>query len=440
MRSFEKSYLYILWQDWLNQDEFKPLDRWLKNWFKGNREINRQQKLGLSQAMFTAMRFLQAADYLVVSYRENQWLDDPLNWDKNWRIFQLNSITNDEFWSAIVALNHYFKLPELTWFSGKPAPNAAEQYINWLDSQMQSVSADGQLVLSGMRPQWQALLTQRALLNNWSDDKLSAFCLAQLSSPPLWLRLTETTDANALVTALKQQGVEAVLSSSLPTFGIEVNGGFDVTQTKAYKQGEFEIQDLASQQIAQAVKAKPGDKVWDACAGAGGKSLAIAAKMNNKGCVVATDLHEYKLAEVKKRAKRANLFNIRTFSWDGAAKLRLPKEAAQQKGFDWVLVDAPCTSAGTWRRNPDAKWRFTEADTQAQLAIQQQILSYAHFAVRAGGHLVYATCSWQISENEAQVAEFLALNPNFKLVSQTLLGAPEINSDTMFVAVMQKQA
>ena len=118
--------------------------------------------------------------------------------------------------------------------------------------------------------------------------------------------------------------------------------------------------------------------------------------------------------------------------------MRLPKEVAQQKGFDWVLVDAPCSSAGTWRRNPDARWRFNPTDTEELVALQRQILTNAEKGVRANGHLVYATCSWQVSENEAQVKWFLENHPNFSLVSQTMLGAPQQDSDAMFVAILKK--
>jgi len=215
-------------------------------------------------------------------------------------------------------------------------------------------------------------------------------------------------------------------------------GGKHLSGAQAHKDGWIEIQDLASQQIALAVDVKPGQKVWDCCAGAGGKSLAIAARMNNKGVIIATDLHGYKLDELKRRSKRAEFHNIRSFEWAGNEPLRLPKEIAQQQGFDWVLVDAPCSSAGTWRRNPDARWRFNAEDTQELVALQQQILSNVVKAVRTNGYLVYATCSWQVSENEAQVDWFLKNNPDFKLVDQKMLGAPQQDSDAMFVAILKK--
>ncbi len=446
MPEYNKTYTNLIWQNWLSQSEFKPLDRWLKAWFKQNRDISRQQKLNLSQAMFSAMRFVQTASYLEQSFSQNQTVTHLFDWDKTWQLADIKQVSPDSFWCWIQTLHEYHQLPELDALSAhfsrhnnKALSRRQDWFAQYIDNHsLSQVESD---LLCGIRPGWQPLLTQRALYSGWSETHKQDFIQAILSAPPLWLRLNPSelaTDkqANELIGNLTKQGIRAIKNES----GILVTGGKDITQSPEYKQGLFEIQDLASQQIALAVNAKPGQKVWDTCAGAGGKSLAIAAKMKNKGSVVATDLHEYKLSEIKKRAKRAGLFNIRSFAWDGASKLRLPKEAAQQKGFDWVLIDAPCTSAGTWRRNPDAKWRFNETDTQEQLAIQQQILSYAHYAVRVEGFLVYATCSWQISENEAQVADFLSKHAHFKLVEQHLLGAPEQNSDTMFVAVMQKMA
>ncbi len=152
--------------------------------------------------------------------------------------------------------------------------------------------------------------------------------------------------------------------------------------------------------------------------------------------VLATDLHAYKLEELKRRAKRAQVFNVRSFTWDGEAPLRLPAEAARQQGFDWVLLDAPCTAAGTWRRNPDARWRFSPQDSHELVQLQARLLALAAQAVRPGGNLVYATCSWQLAENEAQLAPLLA--QGWQLQLSQLLGAPELDADTMYVARLQK--
>ena len=160
--------------------------------------------------------------------------------------------------------------------------------------------------------------------------------------------------------------------------------------------------------------------------------------MDNKGAVIATDLHEYKLAELKRRAKRGQLLNIRSFIWEGKEALKLPKEIARQQGFDKVLVDAPCSSSGTWRRNPDARWRLSDDDTQELMALQQRLLVLASQAVRPQGELIYATCSWQVEENEQQIAQFMQQNNGWQLLEQTMLGAPKDDADTMFVARLKR--
>src|SRR5690606_40582723 len=116
----------------------------------------------------------------------------------------------------------------------------------------------------------------------------------------------------------------------------------------------------------------------------------------------------------------------------------LPAEVARQAGFDWVLVDAPCSSSGTWRRNPDARWHFNPQSMDSLLQLQQQLLHQAHASVRPAGALVYATCSCCLVENEEQVEKFLAAHPTFALESMTLTGAPEKDADTMFVAVLRR--
>jgi 16S rRNA (cytosine967-C5)-methyltransferase len=278
-------------------------------------------------------------------------------------------------------------------------------------------------------------LLQRSKQSDWSNEQLINFVTKQNEIPPLWLRAQRGKTIEEVSNELHKAGVNVGISSSGNLFA---QGGKGISSTDTYKNGCVEIQDLASQQIATAVDFKIGDKIWDCCAGAGGKTVAIASRMNNKGVLVATDLHGYKLEEIKRRAKRAEISTVRTFEWNGDEPLRLPKEIAQQQGFDWVLVDAPCTSSGTWRRNPDARWRFSSVDSQELQLIQRKILTNAVSAVRAKGYLVYATCSWQVSENEEQVAWFLEHNSDFSLQSQTLLGSPLQDSDTMFVAVLQK--
>ena len=200
----------------------------------------------------------------------------------------------------------------------------------------------------------------------------------------------------------------------------------------------FEIQDLASQHIGESIEVKGKQSVWDCCAGGGGKTMQIAAQLRNKGVIYASDIREFKLEEVKKRAKRAQFFNVRCLPWKGETLPPFQNEIQIKGGFDWVLVDAPCSSSGTWRRNPDAKYRIQCESISELNILQLQILSKASEAVVPGGRLVYSTCSWICEENEWLVESFLKAYPQFKLLQQNLLGSPKENADTMFRAVMEK--
>lgn len=433
--------LFALWRELMAQPQLPFLDRWLKQQFKkplsssrGPAQVELGQQLLLSRALMEAMAFIQLACAMEKGFLEhmkNPEGDGPdwQQWDQDWFLEQVKSLPMSCFWHW-VALRTGMDAAEIR---VAEKDERAAYCAAWQARVSAAPLSFESLLWFGFRPQWQSLLAERVHASGWSEAQLLNFQNLQTQMPPLWLRPQRGMQVAELAQLLNSEGVNAHLTAN---GYVCANGGKGVANTQLYRDGMVEIQDLASQQIAEAVAVKPGQKVWDACAGAGGKALAIGSRMNNKGVLVATDLHDYKLDELKRRAKRAELFNIRTFVWDGAAPLRLPKEVAQQKGFDWVLIDAPCSSSGTWRRNPDARWRFDARDTQELLHIQTQILTQAAPAVRVGGHLVYASCSWQVSENEGQVAEFLRANPQFTLVKQLTLGAPEADSDTMFVATL----
>ena len=180
------------------------------------------------------------------------------------------------------------------------------------------------------------------------------------------------------------------------------------------KTGEVEIQDEGSQLVAALLDAQPGERVVDFCAGAGGKTLAIASQMNNRGRIVACDVNEARVKRCAERLRNAGVHNteVRVLSSESDRWVKRHKLS-----FDRVLIDAPCSGTGTWRRNPDARWRETGEDGLANLvALQARILASAARLVKHGGRLVYATCSILPEENEDQVTAFLAANPAFRLV------------------------
>jgi 16S rRNA (cytosine967-C5)-methyltransferase len=234
--------------------------------------------------------------------------------------------------------------------------------------------------------------------------------LAALSEPaPLDLRvnlLKGTRDAAR--EALEAEGIPTE-PTPLSPWGLRIPTRRLVTTGAAFQSGLVEIQDEGSQLVAALVAAGPGMRVADWCAGAGGKTLAVAMTMNNRGHIVACDVHDKRLAACVHRLRRAGVHNVEQH-------LIAPgdKWAKRQAGkFDRVLVDAPCTGCGTWRRNPDARLRLTETDLSELVEKQAAILETASRLVRPGGRLIYATCSLLPAENEAQVDAFVQRHPDF---------------------------
>ncbi len=209
----------------------------------------------------------------------------------------------------------------------------------------------------------------------------------------------------------------------------------NVFRTKAFQSGWFEVQDVSSQLVAEALGVKPGMRVVDTCAGAGGKTLHLASLMKNKGQIIALDIYEWKLKELKRRAKRAGAHNIETRTIENTKTIKRLKD-----GADAVLIDAPCSGLGVLKRNPDAKWKL-DADFIARVQKEQaEILESNSKILRFGGTLVYATCSILPTENEAQVENFIKNNPSFRLIKQETLLPNRTGHDGFFIAVMEKMA
>jgi 16S rRNA (cytosine967-C5)-methyltransferase len=215
---------------------------------------------------------------------------------------------------------------------------------------------------------------------------------------------------------------------------LRVTGRRDLYDTKPYKDGWVEVQDVNSQQVAPFLDAKPGMRVIDACAGAGGKSLHLAAIMKNKGRIISLDVAAWKLEELRRRAARAGADTIETHAIFDAKSLRRFRETA-----DRVLLDVPCSGLGVVRRNPDIKWKLSAEEIERLRTLQAQLLrDYSRF-VKKGGKLVYATCSVLPSEGEQQVDTFLAENPAWKLEVERRLHTGENGGDGFYMARLAMQ-
>ena len=207
----------------------------------------------------------------------------------------------------------------------------------------------------------------------------------------------------------------------------------NVFQNTFFKQGWFEVQDAGSQKISEFLEPKPNQFVIDACAGAGGKSLQIAALMKNKGKLISLDVEAHKLDELKKRAKRAGAFNIETrLIEDNKTIKRLEAKA------DKLLLDVPCSGLGVIKRNPDAKWKLNPEMIERTKKLQQKILQEYSEMVKINGELVYSTCSILPSENKNQVDFFIEKNPNFEFIKDKTI-FPSQGYDGFYMALIKRK-
>ncbi len=255
----------------------------------------------------------------------------------------------------------------------------------------------------------------------WLDPHLKALFGERLRAELTGLNGTAALDlrVNQLKTsraearkALEAEGIEALPTKLAPT-GLRVHGRIPLASLQSFKSGSVEVQDEGSQLAALLTQAKPGMRVVDFCAGAGGKTLALAAQMQNRGHLVACDVSEARLTRSAQRLRRAGISNVERRTLTSERDKWVKRHAGS---FDRVFVDAPCTGTGTWRRNPDAKWRLEPLDLAELTELQARILDSASRLVKPGGRLVYATCSVLPQEDDQQVAAFLAGHAEFAVV------------------------
>ena len=241
-------------------------------------------------------------------------------------------------------------------------------------------------------------------------------CESLNSPPPLALRVnTIKTTVEQCQEALAKEGI-TTNRTKLSPFGLTVAKRMNIFALESFQKGFFEVQDEGSQLLPLLLDPKPRSKVVDACAGAGGKSLAIAALMKNHGVVHALDINAFRLEELRKRIRRSGVDTIR---------IHHVKEGELPEGLvgtaDNVLVDAPCSGLGTIRRNPGMKWTVTPADVQ-ELSVKQSILlDYYAQCVRPLGRLVYATCTMNRAENEEVVERFLSSHQAFEVIEPSVI-------------------
>lgn len=272
-------------------------------------------------------------------------------------------------------------------------------------------------------PDWCVTMAQDAFGSDWVSE------LAALATrPPLDMRVNLLAATPQKVLGELQEACAApagMLDEALRIAPIEGGGRHPNVQTgAAFQNGWFEVQDLGSQIAATLAGAEAGMQVLDYCAGAGGKTLAMASAMKNRGQIFAHDADKQRLAPIFARLRRANVRNVQVIEAQAELTSLLGR-------MDLLLVDAPCTGSGTWRRRPDAKWRLTQEQLQMRMQEQTAILDMAANHVKPGGRLAYVTCSVFPDENAERVSNFLKHHPDFAAIDPADLWRRHFNAQPM---------
>ena len=243
------------------------------------------------------------------------------------------------------------------------------------------------------------------------------------------------TNKKDLQLKLQSEDIETEMLSNYP-FALKLKERANVFKTDAFKNGWFEVQDASSQLVAEFLDVKPGMKVVDTCAGAGGKTLHLAALMNNTGQLTAMDIYESKLKKLKIRARRNGVHNVTLKVIDSTKPIKKLHNKA-----DRVLIDAPCSGFGVLRRNPDAKWKLEPEFLDRIRDVQGDLLKRYSKIVKEGGKLVYATCSILPSENQHQIKKFLASTEGkeFNFVKDQSLLAHKSGFDGFYMALLERK-
>lgn len=277
-------------------------------------------------------------------------------------------------------------------------------------------------------PDWLASTLEEELGADWEKEMRAL----NEQAPTVLRANTLKTTVRELISDLKDENVTAFALKKYPD-AVQLEEKKNVFLTTAFKDGLFEVQDASSQLIGDFLDVKEGQRVVDVCAGAGGKTLHLAALMNNKGQIIALDIFGWKLAELKRRARRAGAQNIETrLIEDNKVIKRLHEKA------DRLLIDAPCSGLGVLKRNPDSKWKL-DADFLARIRQeQQQILQDYSKILKKGGKMIYATCSILPSENREQVDLFLKNNENYTLIEEKKI-MPSDGYDGFYMALIERK-
>ncbi|MEW2922426.1 methyltransferase domain-containing protein [Muricauda sp. ANG21] len=281
-------------------------------------------------------------------------------------------------------------------------------------------------------PDWMDELGEKALGNALWTKEIAA--LNQQADVILRVN-TLKTQKEQLQSFLAKDDIETEALEGYPN-ALRLKERKNVFTTQAFKDGLFEVQDASSQLVAPFLEVKPGQRVIDACAGAGGKTLHLASEMENKGQLIALDIYESKLKKLKIRARRNGVHNFETRAIDSTKVIKKLHNSA-----DRLLLDAPCSGLGVLKRNPDSKWKLEPEFIDRIMGVQQDILQNYSKMLKKSGQMVYATCSILPQENTEQVNKFLAseAGQDFEFIKEKNVYASESGFDGFYMALLKKK-
>ena len=343
-------------------------------------------------------------------YAEIADVKEPFDRENLWRIFAV--------WAVLKGI----KLPDWKQVEGTPSRKIKGKF-----DELSKIRKFKESI-----PDWMDKLGEKELGNEVWTKEIHA--LNQQADVILRVNTLKTT-RDKLKSMLKDSNIDSEFIKEHPS-ALKLKERGNVFTTEAFKNGLFEVQDASSQLVAEFLDVKPGMRIVDACAGAGGKSLHLASLMENKGQVVSLDIYENKLKELKRRAKRNGAHNIETRVIESTKTIK-----KLHNKIDRLLIDAPCSGLGVLRRNPDAKWKLQPQFLEEIKKTQAEILQDYSKMVKSGGKMVYATCSILPSENQEQVEKFLASDTgkDFSLEGDKKILSSESGFDGFYMAMLVKK-
>lgn len=373
------------------------------------RALKKDKRWGSSDRKFVAETIYEIVRWKRL-YAEIAEVREPYDRDNIWRIF------------AVWAVLRGIKLPDWKYFEDTPTRKIKGRF-----DELSKVRKYKESI-----PDWMDELGVKEL----GEEKWAKELTAQNQQAEVILRVnTLKTTKEKLRAILMDLNIETNFHNDYPD-ALILKERANVFMTQAFKDGLFEVQDASSQLVAYFLDVQPGMRVVDTCAGAGGKTLHLASLMQNKGQLIAMDLYESKLKQLKLRAKRNGAFNIEPRVIESSKTIKKLHEKA-----DRVLIDAPCSGLGVMKRNPDSKWKLQPEFIDNIRKVQEEVLANYSKIVKPGGKLVYATCSVLPSENEEQIKKFLKseAGKEFSFVKEKKVFAHESGFDGFYMALLERK-